>query len=199
MFKFPTACSQTGLLIITPEVKIKPLDLSRYVPIDFAFERDQINTNGEFELNLQNTFFGAFSLDGRYGGTAVATKVTSDGGITVEGNNVTIRLSAVTCNIEGGANHTRDFGTKKSSEISTSPIKENDVSIRVDCGANAYINPWIVFTDANNPSNRTDILKMIYKNNGAQTANVGIKLKQKNGNYISFGPDSSKKGTQNQI
>ncbi|HHF6962071.1 TPA: fimbrial protein [Haemophilus influenzae] len=196
--EFPTACSQTAELKITPEVKIKPLDLSRYVPIDFAFKLDQINTNGEFELNLQNTFFGAFSLDGRYGGTAVATKVTSDGGVTVEGSNVTIRLNAVTCNIEGGANHTRDFGTKKSSEI-TAPIKTSDVDIRVNCGSNAYINPWIVFTDANNLGNRSDTLKMIYKNNGAQTANVGIKLKQKNGNYISFGPDSPKKGTQNQI
>ena len=30
-------------------------------------------------------------------------------------------------------------------------------------------------------------------------ANVGIKLKQKNGNYISFGLNSPKKSTQNQI
>ncbi|PRI44682.1 hypothetical protein BV195_01796 [Haemophilus influenzae] len=40
---------------------------------------------------------------------------------------------------------------------------------------------------------------MVYKNNRAKTANVGIKLKQQNNNYISFVPDSSKRGTQNQL
>ena len=111
---------------------------------------------------------------------------------------MTIRLSAVTCTIDNPANHVRDFGTKKSSDI-TGPIATSDIDIRVNCGANAYIEPWIVFTDNNNMSNVSNILKMVYTDDRSKIANIGIKLKQKNGNYISFGPDSPKKGTQNQL
>ncbi|PRJ57199.1 hypothetical protein BV097_00859 [Haemophilus influenzae] len=33
---------------------------------------------------------------------------------------------------------------KKSSEISTTQLTAKEVSIHVNCGARAYINPWIV-------------------------------------------------------
>ncbi|HHF6384540.1 TPA: fimbrial protein [Haemophilus influenzae] len=190
-YTFRSGCGFTGEeLRITPIMEITPINLSHLVH-GFQFP------SGDIDLKLQNSYFGAFSLNG-YSRSGPKPVVTEDAGTAINGSNVTIRLTAVTCNIKGVADYTRDFGTKKSSDITT-PIKTSDVDIRVNCGSNAYINPWIVFTDANNLGNRSDTLKMIYKNNGAQTANVGIKLKQKNGNYISFGPDSPKKGTQNQI
>lgn len=187
---FRSGCGFTAELRITPIMEITPIDLSHLVH-GFQFP------SGDIDLKLQNSYFGAFSLNG-YSRSGPKPVVTEDAGTAINGSNVTIRLTAVTCNIKGVADYTRDFGTKKSSDITT-PIKTSDVDIRVNCGSNAYINPWIVFTDANNRTNRSDTLEMIYKNNGAQTANVGIKLKQKNGDYISFGPDSPKKGTQNQI
>ena len=181
----------TGSLGIQPVLEVTPVDLTPYVPSTFDFPQGDIN------LNLERSFVGTFSLEGRET-TAWRARVTEDGGSAINGRNVTIRLSAVTCNIKGGANHTRDFGTKKSSDI-TAPITISDVNIRVDCGANAYIEPWIVFTDNNDTGSTSNILKMVYTDDRTKIANVGIKLKLKNNNYISFGPDSPKKGTQNQL
>lgn len=190
---FPTGCTFTGELGITPVLEVTPVDLTPYVPSTFDFAK----YNGDINLNLEHSFVGAFSLEGREL-DGWRPRVTSDGGSTINGKNVTIHLSAVTCWIDGQANHVRDFGTKKSSDI-TGPITTSDVDIRVNCGANAYIEPWIVFTDNNDMSSVSNILKMVYTDDRSKVANVGIKLKQKNGNYISFGPDSPKKGTQNQI
>lgn len=187
---FRSGCGFTTELRITPIMEITPLDLSHLVH-DFQFP------SGNIDLNLQNSYFGAFSLDG-YSRAGPKPVVTEDAGTVINGSNVTIRLSAVTCNIKGGANHTRDFGTKKSSDITT-PIPADDVNIRVNCNAATYIEPWIVFTDNNDTGNVSSTLKMVYTDDRAKIANVGIKLKQKNGNYIEFGPDSPKKGTQNQI
>lgn len=191
---FPTGCMFTAELGITPVLEVTPVDLTNYVPSTFDFTK----YNGNINLNLEHSFVGAFSLEGREL-DGWRPRVTSDGGSSINGKNVTILLSATTCNIEGGANHTRDFGTKKSSEISTSPIKESEVRISVNCGAATYIEPWIVFTDAYNLDNRTDKLKMVYTDDKTKTANVVIKLKLENNDYIHFGPPSPKKGTQNQL
>ncbi|CBY80731.1 fimbrial protein [Haemophilus influenzae biotype aegyptius] len=189
---FPTGCMFTGELGIQPVLEVTPVDLTPYVPSTFDFSTGNIN------LNLEHSFVGAFSIEGR-DTSGHTPRVTSDGGSSINGKNVTIRLSAVTCIIDGQANQVRDFGTKKSSGI-TAPITANDVDIRVNCGANTYIEPWIVFTDNNDNKNVSSTLKMVYTDDRAKIANVGVKLKQKNnGKYISFGPDSSKKGTQNQI
>ncbi|WP_105888818.1 fimbrial protein [Haemophilus influenzae] len=188
--EFRSGCGFTTELRITPIMEITPKDLSHLVH-DFQFP------SGDIDLKLQNAFFGAFSLDG-YSRAGPKPVVTEDAGTTINGNNVNIRLSAVTCLINGQANHERDFGTKKSSDI-TAPITTKPVDIRVDCGAATYIEPWIVFTDNNDTGNVSSTLKMVYTDDRAKIANVGIRLKQKNGNYIEFGPDSPKKGTQNQI
>lgn len=188
---FPTACAFTGEVGITPVLEVTPVDLTEHVPSAFDFAQ------GDIDLNLEHSFVGTFSLEGRET-SAWRPRVTSDGGSSINGRNVTIRLSAVTCMIDGASNHVRDFGTQKSSEI-TGPITTSDVDIRVNCGANAYIEPWIVFTDNNNTGNNTDILKMVYTGDRTKIANVGIKLKLKNNKYIEFGPDSSKKGTQHQL
>ncbi|MCK9009690.1 fimbrial protein [Haemophilus influenzae] len=188
---FPTACVFTGEVGITPVLEVTPVDLTEHVLSAFDFSQ------GDIDLNLERSFVGTFSLEGR-DTTVYRPHVTSDGGSAINGRNVTIRLSAVTCMIEGSSNHVRDFGTQKSSGI-TKPITANDVTIRVNCGTNAYIEPWIVFTDNNNMSNVSNTLKMVYTDDRSKSANVGIKLKLKNNNYIEFGPDSSKKGTQHQI
>ncbi|VTP77082.1 fimbrial protein [Haemophilus influenzae] len=190
---FPAGCMFTAELGITPVLEVTPVDLTPYVSSTFDFTK----YNGDINLNLEHSFVGAFSLEGRELGSS-KPRVTSDGGSAINGRNVTIRLSAVTCTIDNPANHVRDFGTKKSSDI-TGPIATSDVDIRVNCGANAYIEPWIVFTDNNNMSNVSNTLKMVYTDDRSKSANVGIKLKLKNNNYIEFGPDSSKKGTQHQI
>lgn len=190
---FPTGCMFTAELGITPVLEVTPVDLTPYVPSTFDFSK----YNGDINLNLERSFVGAFSLEGREL-DGWRPRVTSDGGSAINGKNVTIHLSAVTCMIDGSSNHVRDFGTKRSSDI-TGPITTSDVDIRVNCGANAYIEPWIVFTDNNDTGNTNNILKMVYTDDRTKIANVGIKLKQKNGNYISFGPDSPKKGTQNQL
>ncbi|MEX4603291.1 fimbrial protein [Haemophilus influenzae] len=188
---FRSGCGFTGEEFrITPIMEITPIDLSNFAH-DFQFP------SGDIDLKLQNAFFGAFSLDG-YSRAGPKPVITDDAGATINGNNVTIRLSAVTCMINGQANHERDFGTKKSSDITT-PIPADDVNIRVNCNAATYIEPWIVFTDNNDTGNVSSTLKMVYTDDRAKIANVGIKLKQKNGNYIEFGLDSPKKGTQNQI
>lgn len=188
---FNTGCMFTGSLGIQPVLEVTPVDLTAYVPSTFDFSQ------GDIDLNLERSFVGTFSIEGRET-SAYRPRVTEDGGSAINGKNVTIRLSAVTCTIDNPANHVRDFGTKKSSDI-TGPIATSDVDIRVNCGANAYIEPWIVFTDNNDMSNVSNILKMVYTDDRSKIANVGIKLKLKNNNYISFGPDSPKKGTQNQL
>lgn len=188
---FDTGCMFTGSLGIQPVLEVEPVDLTPYVPGTFNFAQGDIN------LNLEHSFVGTFSIEGR-DTSAYRPRVTEDGGSSINGRNVTIRLYAVTCIIDGQANHVRDFGTKRSSGI-TAPIETSDVNIRVNCGANAYIEPWIVFTDNNNKNNVGNILKMVYTDDSSKTANVGVRLKQKNGSYIEFGPDSSKKGTTHQI
>lgn len=188
---FPTGCMFTGELGITPVLEVTPVDLTPYVPGTFNFSK------GNIDLNLEHSFVGTFAIEGRES-SAFRPRVTSDGGSTINGKNVTIRLYATTCWIDGQANHVRDFGTKRSSEI-TAPITTSDVDILVDCGANAYIEPWIVFTDNNNTSNISNTLKMVYTSDSTKVANVGIRLKQKNGHYIEFGPDSPKKGTTHQL
>lgn len=190
---FPTACMFTAEIGITPVLEVTPVDLTPYVPSTFDFAK----YNGDINLNLEHSFVGAFSLEGREL-DGWRPRVTSDGGSAINGKNVTIRLSATTCMIDVPTNHIRDFGTKRSSSI-TAPITTSDVDIRVNCGENKHIEPWIVFTDNNNTDNVSSILKMVYTDDRAKVANVGIRLKQKNGNYISFGPDSPKKGTQNQL
>ena len=188
---FDTACAFTGEVGITPVLEVTPVDLTEHVPSVFDFSK------GDIDLNLEHSFVGTFSLEGRET-SAWRPRVTSDGGSAINGKNVTIRLSAVTCMIDGASNHVRDFGTQRSSAI-TGPITTSDVDIRVNCGANAYIDPWIVFTDNNNTGNVSNTLKMVYIDDSSKIANVGIKLKLKNNKYIEFGPDSSKKGTQHQI
>lgn len=188
---FPTGCTFTGELGIQPVLEVTPVDLTPYVPEAFNFAQGDIN------FNLEHSFVGTFSLEGRET-SAYRPRVTSDGGSAINGKNVTIHLSAVTCPIEGQTNHVRDFGTQKSSGI-TSPITTSGVTIRVNCGAATYIEPWIVFTDNNNTKNVSNILKMVYTDDGTKVANVGVRLKQKNGSYIEFGPDSSKKGTTHQL
>ncbi|NYA27537.1 fimbrial protein [Haemophilus haemolyticus] len=188
---FNTGCMFTGSIGIQPLLEVTPVDLTAYVPSTFDFSK------GDIDLNLERSFVGTFSIEGRET-SAYRPRVTEDGGSAINGKNVTIRLSAVTCMIDGSSNHVRDFGTKRSSDI-TGPITTSGVDIRVNCGANAYIEPWIVFTDNNDMSSVSNILKMVYTDDRAKVANVGIRLKQKNGNYISFGPDSPKKGTQNQL
>lgn len=190
---FPTGCMFTGELGIQPVLEVTPVDLTPYVPSTFDFTK----YNGDINLNLEHSFVGSFAMEGR-DVSGWRPRVTSDGGSAINGKNVTIHLYATTCWIDGKANHLRDFGTKRSSEI-TAPITTSDVDILVDCGANAYIEPWIVFTDNNNTSNVSNTLKMVYTSDSTKVANVGIRLKQKNGHYIEFGPDSPKKGTTHQL
>lgn len=190
---FPTGCMFTGELGITPVLEVTPVNLTDYVPSTFDFAK----YNGEINLNLEHSFVGSFAIEGRET-SAYRPRVTEDSGSAINGKNVTIRLSAVTCTIDNPANHVRDFGTQKSSGITT-PITTSDVDINVNCGANAYIEPWIVFTDNNDTGNVSNTLKMVYIDDRTKIANVGIKLKLKNNNYIEFGPDSSKKGTLHQL
>lgn len=193
---FPTGCAFGYDVTIQPVMSIEPIDVRDQAPSDFNFP-----TGGDFSLNLEHSFFGAFSLNGRDSRdtSGFRPRVTEDSGATINGKNVTLRISAATCWTEAGWHETRDFGTIKNKDVGLKDITASDVTIKVNCGANRNIEPWIVFTDDNNLNNRTSILTMKYTGDPSKGVNVGVKLKKQDNTYVSFGPDSSKINTQNQF
>ncbi|WP_112081840.1 fimbrial protein [Haemophilus influenzae] len=191
-FTFPTSCTGSAAMRITPIMEIEPIILNN-IPTDIKFE------NGEANINLSKITFGYFYLQGRDASTGNTWRpdVEDHGGASIVGSNVTIKTNATTCDITSTKNHFHNFGKIRSTDLDT-PKQGPEMSIIVNCGRYPTIDPHIVFSDANTPNNTSDVLSMFYT--GGVASNIGIKLRKKtDSTYIKFGPHSSKKGITNQF